>query len=200
MTFNTEIIIFDTSEASRENPESQVVTNALKPTLLAEGANTPAYYGLQIENPSTGYIIIHWDSHEIHQAFGNHPSFPAIHEAFKPSLGCNRATYDVEFSAPTVAALEKPVTEIPVSSLKAPENRDAVVDILTKISEASENILVFGQTRQDENKYIVIGGWPTVEVHWETAAKPEFAAALTKLYSLVNKEHLYHTGLSRYWP
>ena len=104
-----------------------------------------------------------WDSHEIHKAFASHPSFPAINEAFKPSLGGNVVIYDVSFSAPTVA-LEKPVTEILVLSLKAPENREAVVDILTKFSEASGKMLVFGQTRQDENKYVVLGGWPTVEV------------------------------------
>ena len=38
MLFNTEIIIFETSEACRENID--IVTNALKPTLQAEGANT----------------------------------------------------------------------------------------------------------------------------------------------------------------
>ncbi|KAN0079819.1 hypothetical protein V8E55_009385 [Tylopilus felleus] len=197
MTFNTEIFIFETSEAFRAN--QQIITNALKPTLQAEGANAPGYYGIQIENPTTGYIIIHWDSHEIHKAFASHPSFPAINEAFKPSLGGNVVIYDVSFSAPTVA-LEKPVTEILVLSLKAPENREAVVDILTKFSEASGKMLVFGQTCQDENKYVVLGGWPTVEAHWETATKPEVSAALDKLHSLANKEHLYHTSLSKCWP
>jgi hypothetical protein len=37
MTFNTEIIIFDTSNAFRENQE--IVTNALKPTLQADDTN-----------------------------------------------------------------------------------------------------------------------------------------------------------------
>lgn len=72
--------------------------------------------------------------------------------------------YHVKFSAPTALALGKPVTEVLVLTLKAPENRTDVVDILSKISEASENKSVFGQTREDENKYILIGGWPTVEV------------------------------------
>lgn len=71
--------------------------------------------------------------------------------------------YHVQFSAPTIA-LEKPVTELLILTLKAPENRATVVDILSKISEASGKILVFGQTREDESKYVLIGGWPTVEV------------------------------------
>jgi hypothetical protein len=125
--------------------------------------------------------------------------------------------YHVQFSAPTIA-LEKPVTEVLILTLKAPENRATVVDILSKISEVTEKRLVFGQTREDENKYILIGGWPTVEVcrrnasrvfrsdynasssqaHWETVAKPEIAATLDKLYSLAAKDHHYHTKLSQY--
>lgn len=71
--------------------------------------------------------------------------------------------YHVQFSGPTIA-FEKPVTEVLVLTLKAPENRSALVDILSKISEASEKIYVFGKTRENENKYILIGGWPTLEV------------------------------------
>ena len=78
----------------------------------SEHHHRPPCYGLQIENPSTGYIVIHmsttfwafqteslmhddrvalvdWDSYEIHKVFANHPSFPTNHQAFKPSLGSN---------------------------------------------------------------------------------------------------------------
>ena len=93
------------------------------------------------------------------------PSYSALLEALTPCLSGTRAPemYHVQFSAPTIA-LEKPVTEVLILTLKAPENRATVVDILSKISESSGKILVFGQTREDENKYILIGGWQTVEV------------------------------------
>lgn len=85
-------------------------------------------------------------------------------EKLKPCIGGPKADmYHVQFSAPTIA-LEKPVTDVVILTLKAPENRASVVDILSKISEASEKMVVFGQTREDENKYILIGGWDTVEV------------------------------------
>lgn len=145
-------------------------------------------------------------------------SYADLLEALKPALGGEITMYHVQFSAPTVA-FEKPVTEILILTLKAPENRPSVVDILSKISEASEKMLVFGQTVEDENKYILVGGWPTVEVcnratlrpplvsnvlihlgkaHWETVAKPDVAAALSTLYSLASKDHIFHTKLSQY--
>lgn len=71
--------------------------------------------------------------------------------------------YHVQFSAPTIA-FDKPVTEVLILTLNAPENRGAVVNILSKISESTGKLLVFGQTREDENKYILVGGWETVEV------------------------------------
>ena len=164
-------------------------------------------------------LSVDWDSYEAHQAVINAPSYQAIHEALKPSLSSSGKAemYHVQFSAPTIA-LEKPVTEVVILTLKAPENRAAVVDILSKASEASEKKFVFGQTCEDENKYVIISGWLTVEVcrrnatrvlrldynisssqeHWETAAKPEVADAMNKLFSLANKDHLSHTKLSQY--
>ncbi|KIJ17981.1 hypothetical protein PAXINDRAFT_30649, partial [Paxillus involutus ATCC 200175] len=105
---------------------------------------------------------IDWDSYEGHQAVMNHPSYPEIVATVKPYPGAKAQIYHVQFSARTVA-LEKPVTEVLILTLKAPENRAAVVNILSKRSEASQKNLVFGQTIEDKNKYIVVGGWPTVE-------------------------------------
>ncbi|KAF8833627.1 hypothetical protein BDN67DRAFT_916591, partial [Paxillus ammoniavirescens] len=140
---------------------------------------------------------IDWATYEDHQTVMNDPSHPDLVAILKPSRGGNLQIYHVQFSAPTVA-FEKPVTEVLILTLKAPENRATVVDILSKISEASQKMLVFGQAIEDENKYIVVGGWPTVEAHWEAVAKPDAAAALTKLYSLATKDHLYHTKLANY--
>jgi hypothetical protein len=109
-------------------------------------------------------LLLDWDSYEAHKAVGDHPSYPALRDALQRSLGGHVDMYHVKFSASATLALGRPVTKVLVLTLKAPENRTDVVDILSKISEASEKMLVFGQTREDDNKYILIGGWPTVEV------------------------------------
>ncbi|KAG8215116.1 hypothetical protein J3R82DRAFT_8567 [Butyriboletus roseoflavus] len=196
MALTTEVFIFQTSDIFRNDP--RLATPAFDIVLKVDGAHAPAYYGKQIENPSTGYVFLNWDSFEAHKALMDSPSYAALLESLKPLLGGPKVDmYHVQFSAPTIA-FEKPVTEVLILTLKAPENRATVVEVLSKISEASGKILVFGQTREDENKYILVGGWPTVEAHWETAAKPEMAAALDTLYSLANKDHLYHAKLSQH--
>lgn len=121
--------------------------------------------GLPLKASRQLSVHVDWDDYEAHKAIMDAPSYSALLEALTPCLSGTRAPemYHVQFSAPTIA-LEKPVTEVLILTLKAPENRATVVDILSKISESSGKILVFGQTREDENKYILIGGWQTVEV------------------------------------
>ncbi|KAF8547994.1 hypothetical protein OG21DRAFT_1516764 [Imleria badia] len=214
MSFTTETLIFESSEAFRNDP--RVATPTFDIVLKADGVHAPVYYGKQIGEPSThGYVFIStfhplivfdvftalsadWDSFESHKALIDGPSFPAVLEALQPSVGGKATMYHVKFSGPTIA-FEMPVTEVLTLTLKASENRASVVDILSKISEASEKTAVFGQTREDENKYVLVRGWPSVEAHWETAKKSELVAELGKLYSLANKDHLHDTKLLQYW-
>lgn len=177
---------------------------------------------LDFDNSADTVVMIDWDNYEAHKAFMDAPHYPTVIEKLKPCFkadGGKSEMLHVEFSAPTIA-LDKPVTEVTIITLKAAENRAAVVEILSGLSEVTKNLLVFGKSREDENKYVVIGGWQTVEVrveemkkcdskltyyrflqeHVQMAATPEVAAAVKKLSSLVNRDHLYHTKLLKYSP
>ncbi|KAF8547996.1 hypothetical protein OG21DRAFT_1526775 [Imleria badia] len=198
MTLTTEVLIFESSEAFRNDPD--VVIPAFKEVLKAHGVHAPGYYGKQIEEPSTstyGYIFLNWDNFEAHKALIDGPSYATVLEGLKPSLGGKVEMYHVKFSGPTIA-FENPLTEVLILTLKAPEHRATMVDLLSKFSEPSGKKVVFGQTREDENKYVIVGGWPTVEAHWEIAAKPEVAATIEKVSSLANRDHFHHTKLSKY--
>lgn len=109
-------------------------------------------------------LSVDWDKVEAHKAVIDGPTYPAILEALKPSLGGKAEMYHVKFSAPLQIAFESPVTEVFVLTLKTPENRAALDDVLSKFSEATGKKVVFGQTLEDENKYVIVGGWPSVEV------------------------------------
>ncbi|KAF8835687.1 hypothetical protein BDN67DRAFT_975027 [Paxillus ammoniavirescens] len=110
----------------------------------------------QIENPTNGYLFFTWESYEAHLRVMNHASYPDVIAILQPCQGRKIQMCHVQFSAPTIA-FEKPVTEVLVSTLGAAENRATVADILSKLSEASQKMLVFGRTDEDKNKYIVQG-------------------------------------------
>ncbi|KAG2064821.1 hypothetical protein BDR04DRAFT_1162142 [Suillus decipiens] len=190
----TEIGIFDTSEEYRKD-----VGLCLRPSFdivsKADGAQKPAYAGTQIESPATGYIFLNWDTMAHHKAFIASTSYGPLREVLKPALGGSSKMYHVIFNDHPIA-FQQPVTEVLIITLKDPSYRAEVFDILTKISYLTEKMLVFGSTLEDENMIILVGGWPSVEAHWEMVAKPEPKAAIERLFALANKDHLFHVALS----
>ncbi|KAG1898875.1 uncharacterized protein F5891DRAFT_1190370 [Suillus fuscotomentosus] len=190
----TEIIIFETSEKFREDvsclrPASDIVSKA-------DGVHKPVYFGLQIENPATGYLFLNWDSLAHHQAFMTSSSYGPLLEALKPTIGGPFKMYHVIFNDhPT---FQQPVTEVLLITLKDPSHRAEVFDILNNLSDLTEKKLIFGPTLEDENAIILVGGWSSVEAHWEMVANPEPKAAVERLFVLANKDHLFHTALSSY--
>ncbi|KAG2145433.1 uncharacterized protein EDB93DRAFT_1150934 [Suillus bovinus] len=191
----TEILIFDTSEKFRN--DVSMLRPAFDIVLKADGAHKPAYSGIQIENPSTGYVFLNWDSLAHHHAFMASPSYGPLGDVLKPALGSELNMYHVIFNDRSIA-LEQPVTEVLVITLKDPSHRAEVFDILGKISDSTKKMLVFGSTLEDENRIILVGGWSSVEAHWKMVAHPEPKAAIERLFALANKDHLFHVALNSY--
>ncbi|KAG1744611.1 uncharacterized protein EDB91DRAFT_1050713 [Suillus paluster] len=191
----TELVIFDTTEAFRK--DQSIVRPAFDMVSKADGVRMPAYVGLQIENAAKGYVFLNWDSLAQHQAMLAAPSYGRLLELLKPAYGGWSKMYHVIFNSHPIA-LQQPVTEVLLLTLKNPSHRAEVFDILTKISDSTKKMLVFGPTLEDKNVIILVGGWQSVEAHWNMVANPEPKAALERLYALANKDHLFHTALSRY--
>jgi hypothetical protein len=189
----TELVIFDTTEAVRN--DRSILKPAFEMVAKSNGIQMPAYVGTQIENPGKGYVFMNWNSLAHHQAMLASPSYGALLEALKPAYGGWSKMYHVNFNANPIA-LQQPVTEVLLLTIKNPSNRTEVFEILTKISDSTKKMLVFGPALEDANLIIVVGGWRSVEAHWQMVAKPEPKAALERLYTLANKDHLFHSALT----
>ncbi|KAG1744609.1 uncharacterized protein EDB91DRAFT_1123377 [Suillus paluster] len=189
----TEILIFDTSEAFRK--DSSILRPALDIVSKADGVQMPVYVGVQIENPATGYMFLNWDSREHHQAAMAAPSYANLREILKSAVTSPGKMYHVIFNDHPIA-LKQPVTEVLLVTLKDPSHRAEVYDIFTKFTELSKKMLVFGPTLEDENVIALLGGWESVEAHQTMVANPEPKAAIERLFTLVNKDHLFHTALT----
>ncbi|KAG1733522.1 hypothetical protein EDB19DRAFT_1911508 [Suillus lakei] len=191
----TEVIIFDTSEALRN--DHSVLRPALEVISKADGVQMPAYAGVQIEDPATGYIFLNWDSLAHHQAMIASASHDILREVLKPALGGSAKMHHVIFNDHPIA-FQQPVTEVLLLTLNDPSHRTEVFDTLIKISDSTEKTIVFGPTLEDENVIFLVGGWRSVEAHWQTVANPESKAALERLYTIANKDHLFHSALTPY--
>ncbi|KAG2119397.1 hypothetical protein DEU56DRAFT_918562 [Suillus clintonianus] len=191
----TELVIFNTTEAIRN--DSSILRPAFEIVSKSDGVQMPAYVGTQIENPAKGYVFLNWDSLAHHQAMMASPTYASLLEALKPAYGGWSKMYHVIFNAHPIA-FQQPVTEVLLLTLKNPSHRTEVFEILTKISDSTKQMLVFGPTLEDNNVIIAVGGWQSVEAHWEMVANPEPKAALERLYTLANKDHLFHSTLTHY--
>jgi hypothetical protein len=94
------------------------------------------------------------------------PSYGPLLEVLKPGFGGPSKMHHVIFNDHPIA-LQQPVTEVLVVTLKDPSHRAEVFDILGKMSDLTKNMLVFGPTLEDGNTIILVGGWPSVEVDVE---------------------------------
>ncbi|KAG2145710.1 hypothetical protein BD769DRAFT_1660825 [Suillus cothurnatus] len=191
----TEVVIFDTSEEFRK--DVSILRPAFDIISKVDGVQAPVYTGTQIENPATGYIFLNWDSLAHHQTLMASPSYGPLLEVLKPAFGGPSKMHHVIFNDHPIA-FQQPVTEVLVVTLKDPSYRAEVYDILTKMSDLTKKMLVFGPTLEDENVIILVGGWQSVEAHWETVANPEPKAAIERLFVLVTKDHLFHAALRPY--
>ncbi|KAG2145432.1 uncharacterized protein EDB93DRAFT_1087147 [Suillus bovinus] len=192
-TPTTELVIFDATETVRK--DRSILKPAFEIVSKSNGVQMPAYIGMQIENPAKGCVFMNWDSLAHHQAMMASPSYATLLEALKPAYGGWSKMYHVIFNAHPIA-LQQPVTEVLLLTIKKPSHRAEVFDILTKLSDSTKKMLVFGSALEDNNVIIVIGGWKSVEAHWQMVANPEPKAALERLYALANKDHLFHTTLT----
>ncbi|KAG0702090.1 hypothetical protein DFH29DRAFT_875384 [Suillus ampliporus] len=189
----TEIVIFPTSEAFRN--DSSILRPVLDIVSKADGIQMPVYVGLQIEDPATGYLFLNWDSLAHHQAAMASTSYGPLREILDPALAGPGKTYHVIFNDKAIG-LQQPVTEVLLVTLKDPSHRAEVFEIFNKLVEFTKKMIVFGPTLEDENVIVLVNGWASVEAHREAVTHPEPKAAIERLYTLVNKDHLFHVALT----
>ncbi|KAG9308675.1 hypothetical protein JVU11DRAFT_11632 [Chiua virens] len=196
-SLTTELLMFDSLEAFQQDPS--VCETAARLVMCACGTHEPQFYGKQIEYTTKGNIIADWDSYEDHEKVLNSPLFPVVKETLLKETIISwdtTVTYHTIFSARPIA-LERPITEVTVLTLKAPGNRQEVVEILTTISERTENMFVFGVEHDNDQKYLALCGWESVEAYNEAVSKPEVADILERLWSLADRNYHYLTQLSK---
>ncbi|KAG2064819.1 hypothetical protein BDR04DRAFT_1145689 [Suillus decipiens] len=162
----TELIIFDTTEAVRNDRSN------LKPAF-------------NLVSKSNSIQIL-----ARHQEMSVSPSYATLIEALKPAYGGWSKMHQVIFNAHRIA-FQQHVTKVLLLAIKNPSNRTEVFNTLTKISDSTKKLLVFCPTLEDNSVIIVVSGWHSVEM----VANPEPKAALEQLYALTNKDRLFHSKL-----
>ncbi|KII84623.1 hypothetical protein PLICRDRAFT_46004 [Plicaturopsis crispa FD-325 SS-3] len=164
----TEILTFPTSEAYRTD---QSIVKPFAEAIVGSPGLISIHHGLQIEDPAVGYLFVIWESLEAHQALRNSPAQGPLLATLKPLFaGPPISVIHAKFGADPTAALNAPVTELVVSTLKEGSSFEAISDILTKMAYTELPTILggaYGPAVEIERTFMMVAGWESVEAHRE---------------------------------
>jgi hypothetical protein len=108
---------------------------------------------------------LNWDTLENQTRLQQDESkFRRIVQAAAPAASDHSANVvHVEFASEP-KAFTAPVTEIGLLTLKSPEKKGKLTGMLSRWEEISQGMLTFGQAVGYENIFVLVCGWPSVEV------------------------------------
>ncbi|KAJ7259521.1 hypothetical protein B0H12DRAFT_1232001 [Mycena haematopus] len=179
-----QIATFPVSEAFGSSPDTfKAPMDLIK---VADGYKG-SFYGLQVEDPKTGYFVSVWESYELHQKLVKDPSYASIIETLRPAVAGNFERHHINVTSDPITALSAPAVEFVVFTLKAGESDEKLSSLLEELGKGADAATgahppcAWGQSVEDKNKYLLIIGWDTVEAHWEAVKEG------TSLHAIVGK-------------
>jgi len=209
MTLPTvEIISFDSSKQYQDDP-AKTFGDLVELLKTAKGLIS-TYHAPQVEDNGKGYLVIQWKSYEDHKVIMDSPTYdvdviakllPVLASVSPPSL----KMVHVEFDKDPTKAFESPVTEFVVVTMK-PECKDKtgelkdlltsfIKDLDTKIALAA----AWGQAREDEDLFVAILGWESVEAHMAVRnSSTEETRKVTESIRELATYTVNHTKLAKY--
>jgi len=172
---SVEIIFLDSSKQYQDDPGKSL--NDLVEYLKTVKGPTSIRHAPLIEDSTKAYVFAEWDTYEDHKVIMDSPTYdvdviakvlPALSSTSPPSLKLVHVQFDKDISK----ILQAPVTEVFVATLK-PESKDKKEDVkgyFAHLAVALDGIAIsaaWGQAREDEDFFVAIIGWKSVEAHTE---------------------------------
>ncbi|KAJ3542492.1 hypothetical protein NMY22_g3503 [Coprinellus aureogranulatus] len=183
-----EVATFQASDALLANPD--LALGALAILKNAEGF-LGAWTGYDVEDKKTAYLIVTWESVELHKKLHASPSYPELTEKLRPALGGPLNIIHVQFDKDHTVAFNAPVTELLTNKLKegkTKEDLDSVVAELAKHYESTEGIHqppVHGPVLEEPGTFVSAIGWDSLEAN-QAVASAEAATQGAKLLAVVD--------------
>jgi len=167
------------------------------------------HHAPQVEDNTKAYSFVQWQAYEDHKNVLDSPTYhvdviekvlPVVFPSNPPPL----KIVHVQFDKDPTKAFDAPVTEIVVLTLK-PEYKDKkeqLKGLLTSFIAVADNVslsAVWGQTREDEDLFVEIFGWESIEAHMEArkSATPETRKVITTILEFA-AHTMNHSKLVKY--
>ncbi|KZP33089.1 hypothetical protein FIBSPDRAFT_811191 [Athelia psychrophila] len=158
---STEIIIFPSTEAFRS--DLSVLDKGLGPLSNIEGLLS-SHAGVQMQDPSIGYMINNFETLDNFKQLIAGPQFPEVLAGLKLAIAGPPTIHNVAFPFDITGALAKPITELAVVTATTPEAKEAVKECFEALSIATNRLGSYNSVVDKEDIFVAICGWESVEV------------------------------------
>ncbi|EPQ53605.1 hypothetical protein GLOTRDRAFT_100664 [Gloeophyllum trabeum ATCC 11539] len=194
-----ELVLFTSSEAYQND---QGVLGGLIDILNKTEGKIATYHGPEVEDPTKGYLFVLWQTLEHHKALMSGPTYPALVETLKPAVGGPFEMLHINFTKDPTPALEAPVTEVALVTLKPGKTKEEVGPLLHKLTGLPTPGIVlstWGPTVEKEETLIIAAGWESVEAHKQASkgVSGEVAQLIASIRELVDIK-ITHGKLKKY--
>ncbi|KAF9498957.1 hypothetical protein BDN71DRAFT_1587005 [Pleurotus eryngii] len=140
------------------------------------------YYGFQHEDKTKGYVLNVWETVGHHAALMQEPSYPEVVTAFSlmpaAPMPENTVMDHVAFAPYPVTALDAPITEMAVVTLKEGQDAKLLKEELANLAKAldvakgAHPLCSFGASRQRPEHNVLLVGWDNIQIHNDSVYGP----------------------------
>ncbi|KAF8956991.1 hypothetical protein BDZ97DRAFT_1670599 [Flammula alnicola] len=128
-------------------------------------------HGFQVEDKTTAYIVITWDSYESFEKLLKREDYRPFMESMKANLAGPLVVQHIEFEIDSSNAFGAPVTELATMTLKDGHSLEEYSALIAEFndSEVSQTKglnppIAIGKIKQTPGSYFTAVGWDSVEV------------------------------------
>ncbi|KAK2465359.1 hypothetical protein APHAL10511_002713 [Amanita phalloides] len=180
---------------------------AKRPLDILKGMNgqIERYYGLQVEDNKTGFIVLVGVSYEDFADLRNNPSYPTFIDTFQAlHVEGPQSQIRVDFNGDTTSVFKAPVTEFTLAKAKEgvastiEERKKAIRNIWTMLKSAKGlHGIVPGEIRGDPDTISAVLGWDSVDAHVQAITPEEITSAIGDFMRIASPE-TPHAKLTRH--
>ncbi|RDB18022.1 hypothetical protein Hypma_000708 [Hypsizygus marmoreus] len=194
-----EIVKFPGSDAFVAD---QLVFKSALDILLNAAGVISVYYGKQVEDGTTGYLVVVWETYEDHTRSKEHAKYPDLLESLRLAASGPLDVQHVPFDIDSSAVFGAPATEIAIITPKADASKDVFSSTFRTlreelIKEKSCHSVIWGESRERSPSIVLAIGWDSVQAHADAVAGGVFPDIIGSLSALADI-NLTHTSFVKY--
>jgi len=183
----TELCAFAASDAYLSDPS---LPHAAFDLIANVDGHISSYQGIQIEDKTTGYMVLAWETLEHHKKLMKHESYQTLLKATAQLYTGDFQMEHVPFNKPIIEAMAAPVTEIISFTLKPGKLKDDLMPLLDKLFKVVDTLkgihppAVFGSSIEKEDRVVGLLGWDSVEAHKEAIKDEELRKVVSEVVDI----------------